>query len=115
MLTGEICKKGGQYHTCVGCARHLCISCFHTVHFGIGAPRAGRSSVCNKCEVILTWRSPIDVLAAVNRASELLRYGKFDSRLRNENYCKTNSGSHATQIIMDAIDNSKSNKTKIPV
>jgi hypothetical protein len=27
--------------------------------------------------------------------------------LRNENYCKTNFGTHAAQVIMDAIDSSK--------
>jgi hypothetical protein len=38
--------------------------------------------------------------------SELIRTNKLDSRLRNENYCKTNFGNHATQVIMDAVDNS---------
>jgi hypothetical protein len=49
----------------------------------------------------------MNYLAAVNRVSELIRTNKLDSRLRNENYCKINFGSHATQVIMDAIDNSK--------
>ena len=31
----------------------------------------------------------------------------YISKLRNENYCKTNFGAHATQVIMDAIDSSK--------
>ena len=31
----------------------------------------------------------------------------LDSKLRNENYCKTNFGAHATQVIMDAIDSLK--------
>jgi hypothetical protein len=38
--------------------------------------------------------------------SELLRKGQLDSKLRNENYCKSNFGIHATQAIMDAIDSS---------
>jgi hypothetical protein len=48
----------------------------------------------------------MNYLAAVNRVSELIRTGKLDSKLRNENYCKTNFGSHASQVIMDAIDSS---------
>ena len=43
----------------------------------------------------------------VNRVSELVRTNKLDPKLRNENYCKTNFGTHATQVIMDAIDSSK--------
>ena len=31
----------------------------------------------------------------------------YISKLRNENYCKTNFGAHTTQVIMDAIDSSK--------
>ncbi|HEY3095108.1 MAG TPA: hypothetical protein VGJ42_05050 [Nitrososphaera sp.] len=126
MATCGMCKKGEEYHTCPSCGRYLCISCFNTVHFGIGAPRAGRSmvynrclfcnivyaanakcSVCDKCEVILTWKSSMNYLAAINRVSELLRKGELDSKLRNENYCKTNFGIHAAQVIMDAVDSSK--------
>lgn len=125
MTTCEICKKGEEYHTCAECKKLLCINCFNTVHFGIGAPRAGKSmvygkcmfcdvisaanakrSVCDKCEIILTWKSSMNYLGAVNRISELVRNGKLDSKLRNENYCKTNFGVHATQVIMDAIDSS---------
>lgn len=121
----EICGKGEEYHTCLKCGKHVCINCFNTVHFGIGAPRAGKSmvynkcifcdivyatnaksSVCDKCEIILTWKSSMSYLGAVNRVSELVRKGKLDSKLRNENYCKTNFGVHAAQVIMDAIDSS---------
>lgn len=63
--------------------------------------------VCDKCEIILTWKSAMNYLAAVNRVTELIRAGQLDSKLRNENYCKTNFGIHATQVIMDAIDSSK--------
>jgi len=49
----------------------------------------------------------MNYLAAVNRVSELIRIDKLDSRLRNENYCKTNFGIHASQVIMDAVDGSK--------
>ncbi|TLY10093.1 MAG: hypothetical protein E6K85_04535 [Thaumarchaeota archaeon] len=63
--------------------------------------------VCDKCEVILTWKSSMNYLAAVNRVSELLRKGELDSKLKNENFCKTNFGIHAAQVIMDAIDSSK--------
>jgi hypothetical protein len=49
----------------------------------------------------------MNYLSAVNRVSELIKTNKLDSKLRNENYCKTNLGIHATQVIMDAIDNSK--------
>lgn len=102
------------------------MSCFNTIHFGINAPRAGKSmvynkcifcnkiyatnakgSVCDKCTIILTWQSGMDCLAAVNRVSELVRTNKLDSKLKNENYCKTHFGIHATQVIMDAIDSLK--------
>ena len=49
----------------------------------------------------------MDCLAAVNRVSELVRTNKLDSKLKNENYCKTHFGIHATQVIMDAIDSLK--------
>ena len=126
MILCERCTKKEEYHTCSTCNQHLCMSCFNTVHFGINAPRAGKSmvynkcifcnkvyatnakgSVCDKCTIILTWQSGMDCLAAVNRVSELVRTNKLDSKLRNENYCKTNFGIHATQVIMDAIDSLK--------
>jgi hypothetical protein len=47
----------------------------------------------------------MNYLAGVNRVSELIRENKLDSKMRNENYCKTNLGVRATQVIMDAIDN----------
>jgi hypothetical protein len=62
-----------------------------------------KGSVCDKCEVILTWKSSMNYLAAVNRVSDLIRTGKLDSQLKNENFCKTNFGTHATQVITDAI------------
>ncbi|MFL6326362.1 MAG: hypothetical protein ACJ71A_14600 [Nitrososphaeraceae archaeon] len=102
------------------------MTCFNTVHFGINAPRAGSSMVynkcvfcgeiyatnakgcvCGKCTVILSWGSGMNYLAAVNRVSELIRTNKLDSKLRNENYCKANFGSHASQVIMDAVDSSR--------
>ena len=126
MILCEKCTKNEEYHTCSECNQHLCLSCFNTVHFGINAPRAGKSmvynkcifcnkvyatnakgSVCDKCTIILTWQSGMDCLAAVNRVSELVRTNKLDSKLKNENYCKTNFGIHATQVIMDAIDSLK--------
>ena len=122
-----MCEKGEEYHSCQTCNKRLCISCFNTVHFGIGAPRAGKSmvynkcmfcsvvyatnakcDVCDKCEIILTWKSSMNYLAAVNRVSRLLEKGQLDPKLRNENYCKTSFGAHAAQVIMDAIDISKS-------
>lgn len=121
----EVCQKGEDYHICLKCEKHLCINCFNTFHFGIGAPRAGKSmvynkcifcdatyaanakcSVCDKCEIILTWKSSMNYLGAVNRVTELVRTGRLDSKLKNENYCKTNFGVHAAQVIMDAIDSS---------
>ena len=63
--------------------------------------------VCGKCTVILNWTSGMNYLAAVNRVSELIKTNKLDSNLRNENYCKSNFGVHATQVIMDAVDSSK--------
>jgi hypothetical protein len=53
------------------------------------------------------WKSGMNYLAAVNRVSSLVKTNKLDAKLRNENYCKTNFGPHATQVIMDAIDSSK--------
>jgi hypothetical protein len=34
----------------------------------------------------------------------LIRTNKFDSKLKNENYCKANFGTRATQVIMDTVD-----------
>ena len=65
-----------------------------------------KCEVCDKCEVILTWKSSMNYLAAVNRVTKLVESG-LDPKLRNENYCKVNFGAHAAQVIMDAIDNSK--------
>jgi hypothetical protein len=66
-----------------------------------------KSSVCDKCIIILTWKSGMDCLAAVNRVSELLKTNKLDPNFKNENYCKVHFGTHATQVIMDAIDSSR--------
>jgi hypothetical protein len=126
MVLCEICNKGEEYHTCQACAKHLCRGCFNMVHFGIGASRSGKSmvygtcvfcsevfarnakmKVCDKCEIILTWTSSMNFLAAVNRLSDLINSGRLDAKLKNENYCLTNFGSHATQAIMDAIDGAK--------
>jgi hypothetical protein len=123
MTVCEKCSKHEEYHSCSSCNQHLCIECFNTVHFGINAPRSGSSivyskcvfcgeiygtnvkvHVCDKCAIILTWISSMNYLAAVNRVSELIRTSKFDSKLRNESYCKANFGGHATQVIMDAVD-----------
>jgi len=120
------CNKREEYHTCSTCNEHLCIACFNMVHFGINAPRSSKSmvynkcvfcdqiyatnargKVCDKCTIILSWVSGMNYLAAVNRVSELIKTNKLDSKLKNENYCKINLGIHATQVIMDAIDNSK--------
>jgi len=119
----EYCSKGDSYHTCSTCNKNLCISCFNTIHFGIGAPRAGKSivynkcsfcnaifasnaktGVCGDCEIVLTWKSSMNYLAAVNRISKLINEGKFDPKLRNEKYCIANFEVRATQVIMDAID-----------
>ena len=121
----ERCTKNEVYHMCSECNQHLCMSCFNTVHFGINAPRAGRSMVynkcvfcgeiyatnakgrvCGKCTIILSWESEMNYLAAVNRVSELIKTNKLDSKLRNENYCKTSFGIHATQVITDAVESS---------
>ena len=126
MTLCERCTKNEEYHTCSTCNQHLCMNCFNTVHFGINAQRTGKSmvynkcvfcdqvyatnakgSVCDKCTVILSWVSGMNYLAALNRVSELIKTNKLGSKLRNENYCKTNFGMHATQVIMDAIDSSK--------
>ena len=126
MTLCERCTKNEEYHTCTTCNQHLCMTCINTVHFGINAPRAGKSmvynkcvfcaqiyatnakgSVCDKCTIILSWISGMNYLAAVNRVSELISADKLDSKLRNENYCKTNFGVHASQVIMDAINSSK--------
>jgi hypothetical protein len=122
----EKCSKNEEYHICPTCNQHLCLNCFNTVHFGINSPRLGKSmvynrcifcsdihaanaksSVCDECVIILTWKSSMNYLAAVNRVSSLVKTNKLDAKLRNENYCKTNFGPHATQVIMDAIDSSK--------
>ena len=123
MTVCEKCSKHEEYHSCSTCNQHLCIECFNTVHFGINAPRSSNSMVyskcvfcgeiygssvkvhvCDKCAIILTWISSMNYLAAVNRVSQLIRTNRFDSKLKNENYCKVNFGAHATQVIMDAVD-----------
>ncbi|MDQ3972732.1 MAG: hypothetical protein M3219_04855, partial [Thermoproteota archaeon] len=95
---------------------------FNKVRFGIDAPRAGKSmvynkcifctgiyatnaktSVCDKCSIIVTWKTGMNYLAGVNRVSDLIREGKLDLKMRNENYCKINLGPRAAQVIMDAI------------
>ena len=88
----RIAGKSMVYNKCIFCD-------------GIYATNA-RGSVCDKCTIILDWISGMNYLAAVNRVSELIRTNKLNSKLRNENYCKANFGSHATQVIMDAIDSS---------
>lgn len=66
-----------------------------------------KRQVCEKCEIILTWKSSMNYLAAVNRVTALLDKGDLEQKLRNEQYCKENFGSHAAQVIMDAIDSSQ--------
>ena len=126
MVTCEICTKEEEYHTCTTCKKHVCMTCFYEQHFGLNAPRSGKSmvynkcifcssvyaidakcSVCDKCTVILTWKSSMNYLAAVNRVSALIKTGQLDPKLKNESFCKTNFGVHATQVIMDALDSSK--------
>ncbi len=72
--------------------------------------RNAKMQICDKCEIIVTWTSSMNFLAAVNRISDLIKTGKLDSKLRNENYCKTNFGNHAAQAIMDAIDGARVNR-----
>ena len=82
--------------------------CITNVYFVvIYMRRMQKVTVCDKCVIVLTWVSGMNYLAAVNRVSALIKSNKLDSKLRNENYCKTNFGSRATQVIMDAIDSSK--------
>ena len=126
MATCEICNKGQEYHSCESCNKRLCIDCYNTIHFGIGAPRAGKSmiynkclfcsaiyatdakrAVCDDCEIILTWKSSMEYLAAVNRVSSLLEKGQLDTKLKNENYCKAHFATRASQVIMDAVDSLK--------
>ena len=78
-----------------------CIFCGEI--YGINA----KVDVCDKCTIILSWVSGMNYLAAVNRVSELIKKNTLDSKLRNENYCKTKFGMHATQVIMDAVDSSR--------
>ena len=110
--------------------QYLCLTCFNKVHFGINAPRAGKSMVynkcgfcnaifatnaksrvCDECSIIVTWKSVMNYLAGVNRVSELIRENKLDSKLRNENYCIENLGTRATQVIMEALDRNMPSKT----
>jgi hypothetical protein len=122
----ELCGKNERYHMCTESNnQYLCLTCFNKVHFGINAPRTGKSmvynkcvfcntifatnaksSVCDECLIIVTWKSVMNYLAGVNRVSELIRENKLDSKLRNEDYCRTNLGTRAAQVIMDAIGNS---------
>jgi hypothetical protein len=125
-LLCELCNKNERYHMCPESNnQHLCLTCFNKLHFGINAPRTGKSmvynkcvfcnivyatnakgSVCDECSIIVIWKSGMHFLAGVNRVSALIRENKLDSKLRNENYCIENLGSRATKVIMDAIDSS---------
>ena len=49
----------------------------------------------------------MNYLEAVNRVSQLVKKGKLDAKLRNENFCRENFGSRAAQVIMDSIDNER--------
>jgi hypothetical protein len=122
----ELCNKNEQYHICAESNNQfLCLMCFNKLHFGIGAPRTGKSMVynkcvfcnvvyatnakgrvCDECSIMVTWKSGMDYLAGVNRVSALIRENKLDSKLRNENYCIDNLGTRATQVIIDAINSS---------
>ena len=123
----ELCKKNERYHKCIESNnQYLCLACFNKLHFGISAPRTGKSmvynkcifcnviyatnakgSVCDECSIIVIWKTEMNYLAGVNRVSSLIRENKLDSKLRNENYCIENLGSRATQVIMDAIDSTR--------
>ncbi|HEX7178764.1 MAG TPA: hypothetical protein VF220_03490 [Nitrososphaeraceae archaeon] len=122
----SLCNKCGQkpeYHSCSQCNQHLCISCFNNVHFGINSPRASKSIIynrcifcgeiyginakidaCDKCTVILSWSSGMSYLAAVNRVSELIRKNLLNPKLKDESYCKEKFGTHATQVIIEALE-----------
>jgi hypothetical protein len=40
----ELCNKNERYHICPESNnQHLCLTCFNKLHFGIGAPRIGKS------------------------------------------------------------------------
>ena len=46
----ELCNKNERYHICTESNnQHLCLTCFNKLHFGINAPRTGKSMVYNKC------------------------------------------------------------------
>jgi hypothetical protein len=46
----ELCNKNERYHICTESNnQHLCLTCFNRLHFGINAPRTGKSMVYNKC------------------------------------------------------------------
>jgi hypothetical protein len=47
-----------------------------------------KSSVCDECVIILTWKSGMNYLAAVNRVYSLVKTNKLDAKLRNENKVK---------------------------
>jgi hypothetical protein len=123
MTLCERCSKNEEYCTCSECNQHSCMICFNMVHFGINAQELAvlcitsvrgkiyatnvKGRVCGKCTVILSWAPAMNYLVAVNRVSELIKTNIIDSKIRNENYYKANFGSHATQVIMDAVDSSK--------
>jgi hypothetical protein len=50
----ELYNKNERYH--IGPEsnnQHLCLTCFNKLHFGIGAPRTGKSMVYNKCIFVM--------------------------------------------------------------
>ena len=73
---------------------------------GFGRSRRGRRRryCCSCISASTTVKDTITVVifVIVNRVSDLI-----NTKLRNENYRKANFGTHATQVIMDAVDSSK--------
>lgn len=79
----ELCNKNERYHRCEESNNQfLCLTCFNKLHFGINAPRIGKSmvynkcifcnvvfatnakgSVCDDCSIIVTWKSVMHYLA----------------------------------------------------
>ena len=105
MVMCEICTKEEEYHTCSTCKKHVCMTCFYEQHFW--TKRSKIRQINGLQQVHFTWKSSMNYLAAVNRITALIKTDQLDPKLKNESYCKTNFGAHATQVIMDALDGSK--------
>ena len=56
----ELCKKNERCHICPESNnQHLCLTCFNKLHFGIGAPRTGKSMCIINAFFVMQYMLPM--------------------------------------------------------